>query len=417
MRDSYRWKCPFSKFDEKYIHRNRIVFIYGIVIHLSPFNYSCGFIVFHIALFIAFLYLVWRLVLPLPYSRLSKVILSLFLLFISKYHWLQLWIWGNMFSPELPTWAVLILGGLFAGFVVLLLLTLVGDIIYLIRRFILRQKHAKLTTSARLAIMGLSVVLTVFGVHQAIQVPDVRTVEVPIKDLPAELDGFKVTHLTDLHVSHLFKHDWLSEVVKRTNDTQPDVIAISGDLIDGFVENRLPDIDAYKELKARYGVFMSLGNHEYYYDGPAWAKTFQNMGMHVLENAHQLIEHNGQSIVIAGVNDEVAERFHLEGPNLAKALNNAPTSAPIILMDHRPKNTRTNIQAGVDLQLSGHTHGGMIIGFQEIVRAFNQGFVSGLYQVGNGWLYQGNGTGLWNGFPIRIGVPSEITVLILKKAS
>lgn len=139
---------------------------------------------FHIALFIAFLYLVWRLILPLPYSRLTKVLLSLFLLFISKYHWLQLWIWGNMFSPELPTWAVLILGGLFAGFVVLLLLTLVSDIIYLIRRFILRQKNAQLTTTARLAIMGLSVALTVFGVHQAIQVPEVRTVEVPIKDLP-----------------------------------------------------------------------------------------------------------------------------------------------------------------------------------------------------------------------------------------
>lgn len=371
---------------------------------------------FHIALFIAFLYLVWRLVLPLPYSRLTKVLLSLFLLFISKYHWLQLWIWGNMFSPELPTWAVLILGGLFAGFVVLLLITFASDIIYLVRRFILQHKNAKLTTTARLTIMGLSTVLTVYGVHQAVQVPEVRTVEVPIKNLPSELDGFKIAHLTDLHVSHLFKKEWLSEVVQRTNNTQADVIMITGDLIDGFVQDRLPDIGAYADFKARYGVFASLGNHEYYYDGPTWSKTFQGMGMSVLENAHSVIQHQGKNIILAGVNDEAAHRFNLEGPNLAKALDNAPNEAPIILMDHRPKNTRTNIQAGVDLQLSGHTHGGMMIGFQEIVRAFNQGFVSGLYKVGDGWLYQGNGTGLWNGFPIRIGVPSEITLLILKKA-
>ncbi|MDY3330561.1 MAG: metallophosphoesterase [Pelistega sp.] len=369
---------------------------------------------FHIALFIAFLYLLWRLILPLPFSRLSKCLLGLFLLFISKYHWLQLWIWGNMFSPELPTWAVLILGGLFAGFVLLCLITLTSDLAYLLRRLILRQKDARFSTASRLAVMGISTALTVYGVHQAIKVPEVRHVDITIQNLPDALNGFKVAHLTDLHISHLFKQEWLSQVVERTNQTQADMIAISGDLIDGHVADRLPDIKAYADFKARYGVFTSLGNHEYYYNGKAWAATFRQMGMQVLENEHRRIEHNGQTLVIAGVNDTAAINFNLDGPDLDTALQGAP-EAPIILLDHRPKNVQANIAKGVDLQLSGHTHGGMIIGFTEIVRAFNQGFVSGLYKVGNGWLYQSNGTGLWNGFPIRIGVPSEITLITLKK--
>lgn len=365
---------------------------------------------FHFALFLIFLYVVWRLVLPLPYAWWIKALLSCFLLFISKYHFIQLWLFGSMFSPELPTWAVLILGGLFAGFAVIALLTFISDVVFLLLR-LFRQPVAW-GTGWRLGVMVVSVVLTVIGVHQAVRVPDVHRVEIPLRSLPAQLNGLKIVQLTDLHISHLFKRDWLQQVVDKTNALNPDVIVITGDLIDGLVQDRWQDIGAYAQLKAKYGVFAITGNHEYYFGASQWVQAFEKLGMRVLQNEHVVLQHQGEPFVLAGVNDEAAVKFGLAGPDINKALAGAP-KVTTILLDHRPKQVHENIAKGVDLQLSGHAHGGMIIGLDQLVKLFNQGFVSGLYSVDGAWMYLSNGTGLWNGFPIRLGVPSEITLLEL----
>lgn len=365
---------------------------------------------FHFALFLIFLYVVWRLVLPLPYAWWIKALLSCFLLFISKYHFIQLWLFGSMFSPELPTWAVLILGGLFAGFAVIALLTFISDVVFLLLR-LFRQPVAW-GTGWRLGVMVVSVVLTVIGVHQAVRVPDVHRVEIPLRSLPAQLNGLKIVQLTDLHISHLFKRDWLQQVVDKTNALNPDVIVITGDLIDGLVQDRWQDIGAYAQLKAKYGVFAITGNHEYYFGASQWVQAFEKLGMRVLQNEHVVLQHQGEPFVLAGVNDKAAVKFGSVGPDINKALAGAP-KVTTILLDHRPQHVRENVAKGVDLQLSGHTHGGMIIGLDQLVRLFNQGFVSGLYSVDGAWMYLSNGTGLWNGFPIRLGVPSEITLLEL----
>jgi predicted MPP superfamily phosphohydrolase len=137
----------------------------------------------------------------------------------------------------------------------------------------------------------------------------------------------------------------------------------------------------------------------------------------MLLNSHVVLEIRGQKLVVAGVTDMVAERFSLPGPDLAQALAGAPKDAARILLDHRPGNAPANAGAGVDLQLSGHTHGGQIVGINQLVARFNQGFLYGWYQVGAMRLYVSSGAGLWNGFPVRLGVPAEIARVVLRSAA
>ncbi|WP_159990319.1 metallophosphoesterase [Pelistega ratti] len=370
---------------------------------------------FKIVLFLFSIYLVWRLILPLPLAKVWRWVLSIMLLMLAQYYWVREWIFGSLASPEVPRWVLLVLGSTFVYFVITVLLTVFIEIIHLIARFVLRISRAKWSNTLRIGILLGSGVLSIFGVQQAIKVPEVKTVVLPIKNLPAGLEGFKLVHLTDLHISPLLNQEWLAAVVEKTNGLQADVIAITGDLIDGFVKDRQKEIPPYAALQARYGVLASLGNHEYYFHAPEWYVTFQQLGMQVLVNQHTVLTHQGEPIVFAGVADPVAIGVGLEGPNVDKALSDAPKGVFTVLLDHRPHQAKDHLQKGVNLQLSGHTHGGMIVGFQEIVKQFNAGFVSGLYAVGEGLLYVSNGTGLWNGFPVRLGVPSEITLFILKR--
>ena len=159
------------------------------------------------------------------------------------------------------------------------------------------------------------------------------------------------------------------------------------------------------------------GNHEYYSDFVAWNAAFERLGLRVLRNEHVVIESAGGTLVVAGTTDRNAERFGLPLPDIKQALAGAPKDVPVVLMAHQPKGADVNAAAKVDLQLSGHTHGGQIAGLHWIVQAANEGFVSGLYDVGAMQLYVSNGTGLWNGFPVRIGRPSEITQFTLRAAA
>jgi predicted MPP superfamily phosphohydrolase len=166
-------------------------------------------------------------------------------------------------------------------------------------------------------------------------------------------------------------------------------------------------------LNAVHGVYGAPGNHDNLSGNGGWTQVFSELGVNMLQNEHVVITRNGSALVIAGVTDS---RWGWRGespPDLAAALLDAPADATVILMAHQPRDAREHAKAGVDLQLSGHTHGGQVIGIHYIVKAANNGFVSGLYRVGNMQLYVSNGTGLWTGFPVRLGFPSEITEIVL----
>ncbi|KAG0773195.1 hypothetical protein G6F22_015082 [Rhizopus arrhizus] len=262
----------------------------------------------------------------------------------------------------------------------------------------------------------LALLVSGYGVSQGMVVPKPRQIDVAIKDLPAAFDGYRVLQLTDIHASRLLTGDWVRRVVEQSNALKPDLIVITGDLIDGSVEARRDDARPLADLHAPDGVIAITGNHEYYAQYQDWMQAFRALHMQVLENSHLQVRRGEAALTIAGVTDPVAARYGLPLPDLDAALAGADPSAPVILLDHRPRNAREAAARGVTLQLSGHTHGGQIIGMDQLVKRANGGYVSGRYEVDGMTLYVSNGAGLWAGFPARIGVPSEITLLTLRRA-
>ena len=176
------------------------------------------------------------------------------------------------------------------------------------------------------------------------------------------------------------------------------------------------DVEPLRALQARDGVWAVPGNHEYFFDYDAWLRHLAGMGIRFLANAHVTLERDGGVLVLAGVTDRSAPATGYPGPDLEAALAGAPSAASIILLDHQPKNAPLAAARGVALQLSGHTHGGMIRGLDRLVARGNGGYVSGAYAVGGMTLYVSNGTALWPGFALRLGRPSELTRITLHTA-
>ena len=261
----------------------------------------------------------------------------------------------------------------------------------------------------------LALLVSGYGISQGMAVPQTRQIEVAINDLPPRFDGYRVLQLTDIHASRLLTGDWVRKVVAGSNALKPDLIVITGDLIDGSVHARRDDARPLADLRAPDGVIAITGNHEYYAQYQDWMQAFRALHMQVLENSHLQVRRGDAALTIAGVTDPVAARYGLPLPDIDAALAGADRSAPVILLDHRPRNAREAAARGVALQLSGHTHGGQIIGMDQLVKRANGGFVSGRYEVDGMTLYVSNGAGLWAGFPARIGVPSEITLITLRR--
>ena len=363
-------------------------------------------------------YVVLRLVWPLRVSWPVRSALTVLVYGLALHHRIVARFAGSMASPELPKLVIATLG---TGFIALLLtavFVLVLDAVMLLAR-VLRRRRAFAYLRApgpRPAAAALALLLALYGTWQAMAVPKVRQVEIAIDGLPAAFEGYRVLQLTDIHASRLLTGEWVADVVALSNAQQPDLVVITGDLVDGSVEARADDVRPLADLRAPDGVVAITGNHEYYAQYQAWMQAFRALGMQVLGNTHLGIARGDAVLTIAGVTDPVADRYGLPGPDLDAALAGAPPQAPVILLDHRPVAAREAASRGVALQLSGHTHGGHITGMHRLVARANGGFVSGLYRVAGMQLYVSNGAGLWPGFATRIGVPSEITVLTLRRA-
>jgi uncharacterized protein len=254
--------------------------------------------------------------------------------------------------------------------------------------------------------LGLIGLFTVFGGFK------IRRVEVPLEKLPTDADGFTIALLSDIHVGPTVGRAFIENMVRETNALQPDLIAITGDLVDGSVEQLAEHVEPMRHLKAKYGVFFVTGNHEYYSGVEAWVEHLQNLGIQVLRNEHSSI---GGFFDLAGVDDYTAARMHPDhGQDISKAVSGRNPQVPLVLMAHQPKAAPEAVQFGVDLQLSGHVHGGQIAPFQWLTR-LDQPLVRGLYRRDKSWIYVSEGTGYW-GPPMRVGTRCEIALLTLRNA-
>ncbi|WP_456268956.1 metallophosphoesterase [Kushneria sp. AK178] len=356
---------------------------------------------------------VLRCLAPLTAPLWIKLALALVLLAVAEQHLISRWVTGSIFSPEVPRPLSMVLNVLFGALILLAVFQLLLDLVMLITMLVKQQRLAAPDT-VRYVLAAVALGLGILGVQQATRVPPVKDIEVTIPGLAPAFEGYRIVQLTDLHISGLFPESWARAVVERTNTLDADAILISGDLMDGTLDNRRVDVAPLAGLQARDGVFVSPGNHEYYFGYEQWMQHYVSLGMTRLSNAHALIERDGARLAVAGVNDPAGTSRGLPGPDVAAAVEGVPGDVPIILLDHQPKNAREAAREGVALQLSGHTHGGMIVGMDRIVARANEGFVSGRYDVDGMTLYVSNGTALWMGFALRLGKPSEITRITLR---
>ncbi len=371
---------------------------------------------FHLAFAQPSLYVLARFVWPLPWAPGGKIVLAVILLAAAQYHLWSRLSSGSVFSPEFPRVLVLLFNWAFGAIVLLAVMQIALDLTGLIAR-LLRLGGWATPGIVRYAAAIAAMLLSALGVYQATRVPTLKDVEIAIPGLPPQFDGYRLLQLTDLHISRLFPKEWTHAVVERSNALGVDLVVVTGDLIDGSLEARRADVEPLRDLHARDGVWVIPGNHEYFFGYEAWMRHYADMGLRVLDNDHVVLKRGGGELVLAGLTDLSAPRSRHPAPDLSAALADAPSDAPIVLLDHQPRNAAQAAARGVALQLSGHTHGGMILGLDRLVARSNSGFVSGRYMVGGMTLYVNNGTALWPGFALRLGRPSELTRITLRRTA
>jgi predicted MPP superfamily phosphohydrolase len=255
------------------------------------------------------------------------------------------------------------------------------------------------------------------GLVAARRTPRVREVEVPIDGLPAALHGFTIAQISDLHVGPTVKGAYVRAVVERVNGLDADAVAVTGDLVDGRVRDLAPEVASLADLRSRHGTYFVTGNHEYYSGAAEWIAQLRGLGLTVLIDQHVVLEHGGARVVMAGVADPSGPHFdarHRSDPRAAIA--GAPRDAGLrVLLAHQPRSAPAAADAGFDIQLSGHTHGGQFWPWNLLVK-LQQPFVAGLHRLRSLWVYTSRGTGYW-GPPLRLGAPSEITRLTFVAAA
>jgi predicted MPP superfamily phosphohydrolase len=254
------------------------------------------------------------------------------------------------------------------------------------------------------------------GIFQARTGPMVKQVEIALRNLPKAFDGFTIAQVSDMHVGPTVRRAYTQNVVDIVNSLKPDMIALTGDFTDGAVTELAEHVAPIGELKAPHGMYFVTGNHEYFRDPMGWIDEFARLGARVLNNAHDVITRNGESLVVAGVTDWSTRGLSNDhASNAKRAVAGAPDGAPRIILAHQPASYEDCHAAGCDLQLSGHTHSGQYFPFNLLIGFFHR-FSRGLNRFENMWIYVNQGTGYW-GPSLRTAVPSEITLITLKAAA
>jgi predicted MPP superfamily phosphohydrolase len=274
------------------------------------------------------------------------------------------------------------------------------------------SRRGFLVNSMNYGILATAALSTGYGIAEAKQTPEVKAVRVPIAHLPAEFEGFRIVQITDIHISPTFRRPAVEEIVAVVNTLNADIVALTGDLVDGTVGQLAYDAAPLENIKSAVGNYFVTGNHEYYSGAKAWIEQIRRLGFSVLINEHRIITRDKRKLLLAGVTD-YREGGMLPGhqSDPYKAMKAAPWTDAKILLAHQPKNIFDAARAGYDLQISGHTHGGQFFPWNLFV-GFSQPYVAGLHRHENTQIYVSRGTGYW-GPPLRVGSPSEITLIKL----
>jgi len=291
-------------------------------------------------------------------------------------------------------------------FSMLLVLVVMSDVVR-VSLLVLRASVSVRTLS--FVTLAAAALLAVIGFVQARR-PQVVRLKADISDLPLELEGYRIVQWSDVHIGPTIQRAFVESLVERTNALNADAIVITGDLVDGYVEELRHSVEPLRDLRAADGVYFVTGNHEYYWRAGEWVKEIVRLGITFLKNEHRIVRRGEARLVIAGVTDPVGRDTHKSNPTAALA--GAPADSVKLLLAHRPQAAAAAERHGVDLQLSGHTHGGQFFPFNLIIHWF-QPVVAGLHRVGGMLLYVSRGTGYW-GPPSRLGVGGEITVIELR---
>ena len=272
-----------------------------------------------------------------------------------------------------------------------------------------RMFLARVTGGAAVAIGSTSVARGMVSARGAHEIVDV---EITLAKLPKALDGFTIVQLSDLHVGMTIDREFVQRVVDHANALTPDLIVLTGDLVDGKVADLRDEAAPLANLRAKHGLYAVTGNHEYYSGADPWIKELTELGIRYLRNERVTI---ADGFDLAGVDDHTARGYKNHGEDLGAALDGRDPSRPVVLLAHQPRQVRRAVKHGVDLQLSGHTHGGQIWPWHYIVKIQQGGLLAGHYDYEGTQLYVTRGCGYW-GPPVRLLASLEITRVILRSA-
>ena len=294
----------------------------------------------------------------------------------------------------------------------------------LLRSLIRQDKEVQTVDAGRRAVMARGAALlslagttsvSARALAEGVEAPTLIRVDVPIKDLPVSLEGFRIVQLSDIHIGPTLRRDFLNSVVDRVNALSPNLVAITGDLVDGSVAQLSEHVRPLSRLKSTYGTYFTTGNHEYYSGADPWIQFLRSIDVRVLRNEHLTLVHSGTPIDIIGVDDWTAKNFGGDhGHDIKKAVAGRKTERVGVLLAHQPRSIDEASDENIDLVLSGHTHGGQLWPFRFAVKLV-QPYLEGLHRHSERTrIFVHRGTGYW-GIPMRLGVNAEIVELTLTR--